>query len=534
MASSLALLGKVRRLQKLREELRSRATSAVSRCDEPFEEWCRNAVIRTKRGGKVYFAPEVWHEEQRRYWEHRTKRDIILKPRQIGQSTFCLAEDLHYALSNEGVSVLVVSHTDVEQLFMTIRIMADHLRADGKLPKARRDNVRELSFHELGSSIRVVEAGKTASVASGRGRSGTIHRLHCTEMAFWGSAHETMNALEAAAESADSVVIESTANGAGGLFYDMVKAAEGGRSEYKLHFFPWYLHQSYRREPPPGFDPAARDQHEEVLRLAGCDDEQIAWWRAKVDSPAIGLDKALQEYPLDPESCFRVSGRSYIDPTVIDRLTTSVRPPIRRMDLVWHGRRFGELLIWEDPAPGEEYIIAGDVAEGIGQDASSLTCGNKRTGKIAATFWSDSIAPGDLGLAMAAAGYVYNTAELAPERQNHGAATLRAIEAEAHYPSHRIYKADDRKLGWSTTSATRPVLWDGLRQAVTDGAAVNPDARAVAEAKTLIIDADGKPRARGKGQPDGCKDDHWVSWAIFHQVRTTAREPLQSFRTKWT
>jgi len=45
------------------------------------------------------------------------------------------------------------------------------------------------------------------------------------------------------------VVIESTANGIGNYFHTLWRAAADKQSEFKPHFFPWWLEPKYRLEP---------------------------------------------------------------------------------------------------------------------------------------------------------------------------------------------------------------------------------------------------------------------------------------------
>lgn len=477
-----------------------------------FPTWCSLVKIRTKSGGLIPFDYERWHTEQRRFERDRTGRDLVLKPRQVGFSTLELARDLWTATTHEGVNVTVAVHERelAEQLFLVVRTMLDELRTIGLAPRTRHDNRRELVFDDLHSAVRVVEAGATEASASKKGRSGTIHRLHATELAYWSAAQTTMTALLGCDPS--EVVIESTANGAGGLFYDLVQEALGGRGGYRLHFFPWHKHRAYRQPIAAGFDPTPRDDWERAMRSSGCDDQQIAWWRTRVADPAIGLEKALQEWPIDPHSCFRASGRQYIAADALDRLARAVRAPLRVERM-----RGMELRVYRDPRPGAQYILSCDVAEGVGQDASGALAIERKTGEIDAVLWSDSVEAGDVGLALAALAARYNGALVAAERNNHGHATIRALEREAKYP--HIYCHDDGRLGWITTPATRPPLFDELRMAIEAGAVWTPDAQVLAEARTIIRDDDGRPRAKGKGLPGGCRDDLFVAWGIGWQVR---------------
>lgn len=509
---------------------------------ESFPTFCSLVEITPKDGGLIPFHYEDWHAEQRRFERDRTGSDIILKPRQVGFSTLELGRDLHFAVTRIGVSVVVVVHNRdaADGLFLVVKTMLDALRKVGLAPRTTYDNVRVLVFGDLRSSIRIVEAGATEKAGDQKGRSGTIHRLHITELAQWGAAQATLAAVLGCVPKGGEVVIESTARGAGGAFYELVQDAKDGRGPYRLHFFPWYQHAEYRLAVGDGFDTRPRDRWEEILRARGCDDEQIAWWREKVDNKAIGIEKALQEWPIDEETCFRAGGGHYITASAIDALAARVQTPLR----VEHSLRF------QRPSNGHEhaeqtldieartyaraiahrrYIVSGDPAEGVGGDGSSCTVLDAETGETVCTAWSDAIEAGDFGLALAVLGHRYNTALVVCERNNHGHAVLRALEREAQYPDHRIYRAEDRKRGWVTNAATRPPLFEDLRMAIEEGSAWTPDAATIGEARTIVKDPeDGRPRARNKGQAGGAKDDRFVSWGIGWQVRS---KPLLGQRT---
>jgi hypothetical protein len=478
-----------------------------------------------KKGGSIQFNYERWNAEQKAFQRNRTGLDLVLKPRQIGFSTLELARDLQFAVVNRGVNVLVVVHDSEikDQLFLNLRVMAECLKKRGLLPATRYSTKTELVFRDTGSAVRIVEAGSTEAAAEKKGRSGTIHRLHATEIAFWGRAEDTWNAISASTSESTEIVIESTPNGASGLFYEMIQKATQGVGRYKLHFFRWYDHKSYRTVPLADFDPTPRDKWERRFRADGCTDQQIAWWRSKVVEN--GLDKSLQEYPVDVDSCFRVAERQYFDPEVIDDLFERVTEPQRHHPLMREGRRFGDLAIYENPSKGLDYVVGGDVAEGTGHDASSATVIEKRSGRTVATFWSDSIEPGDFGLALTEIGTLYNRAMLAPERNNHGHAALRAIQHEAHYT--RLYYARDGKPGWLTDAASRPVMIDDLGAAIREKSFWTPDRATASECKTLVRNDKGKVEARAKGTKDGAKDDRWVSWCIAFQVRSQPAQELQ-------
>jgi hypothetical protein len=357
-----------------------------------FPSFCSLLEIKTKSGGLTKFSWERWHGEQRKFEQTRSGRDITIKGRQIGFTTMELARDLHHAITRPGENVQVVVHDEKlkDQLFLSLRTMAMGLKGMGLLPATLYSTKTELVFKDLDSAVRIVESGATSGSAQKKGRSGTIHRLHATEMAFWGAAADTWTALAAAVPDTAEVIIESTANGAGGLFYEMVQAARFQRGGYKLHFFPWFEHQSYRApihdRDRESFDPTPRDKWEQKLREAGCDDQQIRWWRFKVDAPEWGVDRTLQEFPIDADSCFRVAGRSYFEPEVIDRLNDQCREPKSFAPLKWADpqtgavRHLGDLKVWVPYDAKSKYVIGGDVSEGTGSDAYDYRRGHSADG----------------------------------------------------------------------------------------------------------------------------------------------------------
>ena len=497
-----------------------------------FIAFCSSIDIRLKEGGRRPFRYEDWNDEQKRFEAERTGRDIVLKPRQVGFSTLELARDLWFAIVNPGASVLVLVHDSdlAEQLFLTLRIFADCLRGIGQLPKTLYSNKRELVFAHTGSAVRIAEAGETSRSASKKGRSGTVHRLHATEVAFWGSPAETMGAVLQSVPATGEVVIESTANGVGGLFYNDVQAARERRTDYRFHFFPWWQHRKYRLDPPDGFMPAARDHWEEKLRRVGCDNAQIAWWRSKVDDPKVGLERSLAEYPIDADTCFRASGDAWFEASVLDKLVPLIREPVRLAPIVYGGQRFADARVYAHPVPGRQYVVFGDVAEGVAGDGSSAHVLDRVTGETAATWWSDSTEPGDFGTVLCVLGWLYNKAQVAPERNNHGHVTVERLVKTHRYGN--LFRHDDGRYGWNTNAATRPILWDDLAHAIRDGAAWTPDAATLAECRTLIRDEDGKPRARGKRSKgkDACRDDRFVSWAGAWQLRSRAVPKVGGFK----
>jgi len=490
-----------------------------------FEEFCADIEITLKGGGRQSFAPSTWNLSQRRLHRDRTGRDITLKGRQQGVSTYELAQDLYTAVKLTGVHVLAITHDDdtartFHQVWSTMMVGLERAK---KLPATETDRVGEIVFAGTGSTLRVTVAGATERTASKKGRGRALERLHCTEVSHWGAAQTTLDAATEGVRPGGQVVLESTAYGASGAFYDQWKRADDPSNPFRRHFLPWWWHREYRVPVPHDFDALPRDRHEEAMRELGLDDEQLAWWRQKV-AARPDVEALLQQYPYAAAVAFRASGGNYIDGATCDWLEENARDPIRRVPLrADDGRDLGELLVYEEPVRGEAYVAGGDVAEGLGPngDASAWDFTHRRTGLTVATWWSDRHEPADMALAGAQIGKLYNLALLAPERNNHGGTVIATLVRVANYPC--IYEHEDGKLGWVTSPATRPLLFDEQADAWRRRTLPTSDRRVAAEARTLTR-VNGKPQARGKGTAGGARDDAFVAHAIGTQVRL--RKPV--------
>jgi hypothetical protein len=518
IARKLRDLGKAKRA----EAAATTEAPPVLTTDPAFEEACKLYPIATKERGIVRFDPARWHDEQKRFNRERTGRDIVVKPRAVGMSTLEVLRGFHQVSTRDSWNVHVIIHDDsvADRLFQIVRLVYEEMRDAGRVAASRLDRVRELYFTEKSSGIAIHRAGESVRAAQKMGRSGTNHRVHATEVAYWKHPRETLKGFLGAVPSNGEVLIESTANGPSGLFYEEVQAALCGESEYKLHFYPWWQHAPYRLDAlPEDFDPAPRDEWEAQLRGYGCTDFQIAWWRTKVST--FTIDGALQEFPIDINTCFRSTADAWFPPDILDAAAKHVRPPLRIVDVVVNGHRLGQLHVFIEPHASKDYLAGADVSEGIGKDGHAASWLDKTSGDVCATFHADSIEPGDFAHALAFGGRMYNTALLAPERNKDGAAVLRALEHECHYP--RIYHAHDGRPGWMTTPVSRPIMWDEGWTGVRDGHLRTPDAATYAEMKTLEKDAKGRPAARGKGSSEGAKDDRWTGLIIAYQVLQESR-----------
>ena len=258
--------------------------------------------IRTKT---IYQSDFKLNRAQREYSRRCMKQNIVLKARQVGITTYIAARFFVQTITQRGTLSMQVTHDreSAEDIFRIVRRFWDRLPDDWRngILRTSHCNVRQMVFPERDSEYCLASAEENA----GRGR--TIQNLHCSEVSRWGrKGDEALASLRAAVVPGGDIVLESTANGASGLFYqEWQRAADTG---YKQHFFPWWYDDAYVMEPGLNFE--FTDEEKELVALHGLKPEQIAWRRRQWAS-LRGL--AAQEFAEDSVSCFRASGECVFD-----------------------------------------------------------------------------------------------------------------------------------------------------------------------------------------------------------------------------
>jgi hypothetical protein len=289
---------------------------------DPMWRLCSGALykilIKGDKGEDGLVLSFVPNRAQRRFIKRLHHRNIILKARQLGFTTLIAIVWLDHALFNPNArcGIIAQDREAAEVIFRDkVKFAYENLPPALKaaMPLAR-DSAAELLFGHNNSSIRVATSM----------RSGTIHRLHISEFGkicakFPEKAAEVVTGSIPAVPKNGVLIIESTAEGREGEFYDMVQRSralqEAGKPlterDYRFHFFPWYDEPGYRMDPA-GVTMTAKD-HEyfdsiEAAQKVSIDQEQRAWYVATRDADFAGAEEKMwQEYPSTPDEAFQKS-----------------------------------------------------------------------------------------------------------------------------------------------------------------------------------------------------------------------------------
>ncbi len=269
--------------------------------------------IRPKKGGKV--IPLIFNKAQmllHHFIEDMRKageivRVVVCKGRQQGVSTYVASRYLHRASLNLGISVFILAHISksTEYLFDIVKRMYSNL-PDPLRPGIERSNKKELKFGRLDSEYALGTAG-----AKDVGRSMNPQLLHMSEAAFYADTDDLSTGLlqGVSNDPETEVIMESTANGAVGMFYNLCQKGIDPKtlSRFKTLFIAWYIQDEYRETPPLGFKPNKLEY--EMMELYGLELNQIFWYRRKLETDFQGdLWKMRKEYPCCLAEAFQSSG----------------------------------------------------------------------------------------------------------------------------------------------------------------------------------------------------------------------------------
>lgn len=275
---------------------------------------CSMYHIKDKTGKKVLFTPNA---EQESFYLNQHCRDIILKARQLGFTTFKMISDLDDCLFTENFAAGCICH----DLTSAKDIYRNKIRfAYRNITQEQRDLLKDIGY-SLPLPINdkdngyVFDNGSSIAVSTSY-RGGTLQSLHISEFGkickkYPEKAKEIVTGAFEAVAVGNVITIESTAEGKEGYFYDYSIAAETKQKrkdkltllDFKFHFFPWYLNNGYKldsdKETPEHIETYfTKLSHETGVKFTK---EQMNWYYAKECD--LGEDMK-REYPSTPKEAF--------------------------------------------------------------------------------------------------------------------------------------------------------------------------------------------------------------------------------------
>jgi hypothetical protein len=279
-------------------------------------------LIRAKeeQGQMGYIIPFKFNKVQQKYYDIMSReynnfegvREIILKARQQGFSTFVLALfAVDFITRPNSVSMCISYRSDeTKRLFKRVHFYVesycekngwdvhDYLSVD---TKDELENATNGAYFYIG----------TAGAKVG-GRGATVTNLHFSEAAFFEDTDKitAKEIIEATAQQVPQdhgmVFIESTGSQYGTYYQQEWERAKDQKSNYKPRFFPWQ--DFYSKE-----------------------------WIEKKKKDFSTEDEFHSHYPSDETEAFIFSGRPYFDRKVLEKMMKEAVDPIQEGHLAPDG-----------------------------------------------------------------------------------------------------------------------------------------------------------------------------------------------------
>ena len=407
-------------------------------------------------------------EVERQYNSGKPVRIIALKGRQLGISTVSEAIMFWWGFYHHNTNGLVMAHdseTTANLFEMTKFFWETWPFKDGySLRYATR---RQMQWIETQTNIQVATAKNTLS-----GRGFTRQAVHASECAFYADATTLFGGLHESIPYAHGTfeILESTANGIGNWFYHQWQRAVDGDSTFTPIFLPWINHYEYRLSTTLASTLELDADEKNILRHGGSY-ENIAWRRMKLSSMDGNLQRFQAEYPVEPEEAFIATGRPIFPRQKVKECYAGPKPSVRGM-LVRNGRGESEfvkdpngpLTIFKSPsievrpdlyfvAADPSGVIGGVVNDGDG-DPACIQVLNRATYEQVAV-WHGMIDPIHFAHEIAKLGHYYHDAEVCPEIQGGGSATIATLLTMGYPNIYQARNADSITVsnityGWST------------------------------------------------------------------------------------
>jgi hypothetical protein len=524
-----------RTLELLREKAKR---EALKDYEKNFEKFCEdNIQILTKDSSKG-FVPFKFNEPQRIITEALNKqleetgrvRAIILKARQQGISTYGAARVFWKTYFIPYSRSVVMAHDSAtsDALFNMSRNIIDNMPTHMK-PTLQKSNAKEILFEDNKSGYRLYTAG---SPEAGRGTTPTV--AHLSEVGFWTHDEKILAGLFQGISEADGteVILESTANGASGEFHRLFQGAMNGENDYVAIFIPWFVTEEYRRPAPEDFETTLEE--DELIEKYDLDDDQLYWRRLKISEG--GARKFQQEYPANAGEAFIVSGNTVFDQEKLTDLVAKEAEATREYNPMsgdFSEMKEGSLQLWEYPSFNDTFIIAADVAQGVGKDYSCAIVMTPDR-RIVAMYRNNRIDPTEFGEVLFYLGRYFNNALLCVESNSIGLATLLRLDQMRYvnlYYQTRIAdlsSSDGNRPGFKTTMASKPQIIGLLQNAINEDDIYIPSKVIIKELKTYISKDSGKMEAMA-----GCHDDTVMSCAMGLEVLRTHGNKLTNDKVSW-
>ena len=358
-----------------------------------YKDFCATLRVDTKNKGEILLSWEAKMGTQRFLVEEIAKglaegvhSFVVLKGRQQGITTECLALDLYWTMKNPGMSGSLVTHDEeARDMFKTtLEMYMEGLPQRFRVPVAAHNRTQLVFKNRSKLAYQVAGTRKNSKLGKGKG----LTYLHGTEVGEWGD-EEGFASLQASMseDHPDRLEIyESTAQGFN-FFADLWDRAADSVSMKQI-FIGWWRNEAYRKEAGSNeyrvyWDgrllPEERKWVREVEEKYGftIQPEQIAWWRWMLNEKIGDQELMYQNHPPTAEYAFIASGENFFSTARLsdelkairkmpaaDLFRFVLRDNFEDCDITETIQKHANLRVWEHADPAGLYVLGADPAYG--------------------------------------------------------------------------------------------------------------------------------------------------------------------------
>ncbi len=412
--------------------------------------------------GLVPFKPYAYQSKMFKHFQDN-RFSIVLACRQSGKSISSIVYILWYAIFNPEKTIAILANKGAVAREMLGRITL----ALENLPHFLQPGCKELNKGTLTFSNNSKILASATSTSSIRGLS--VNLLFLDEFAFVENANEfytsTYPVITAGKDT--KVIITSTANGVGNLYYRLWEGARGKNNDFKDFRVDWW--------DVPGRDEAWKKQ-----TIANTSELQF---EQEFGNNFLGTSTTL----ISANTILGLKGRQ----------------PLKQRD---------NIKYFELPQEGHTYIMTVDVSKGRGQDYSTFNVIDIQDGlfKQVCTFRDNIISPLIFPDIIVKIATEYNKAMIVIENNDIGAVVCNAIYYEFEY-EHLFVESTVKAagVGVTMTKKIKRIGCSNLKDLVEFGKLQIHDLETINEIATFEV------RGSSYQASDGNHDDLVMNLVLF-------------------
>jgi len=427
--------------------------------DGVVQDWTKEEILEYKKcmDSPAYFAekyvkiisldrglvPFRLYPYQRRMFEHfnNYRFNVVLACRQSGKSISSVAYLLWYAIFHPEKTIAVLANKGAtsREMLGRVTLMLENLPFFLQ-PGCKTLNKGSIEFS---NNSRIVAASTSGSSIRGM----SVNLLYLDEFAFVERAAEfyTSTYPVVSAGTDTKVIVTSTANGIGNIFHKIWEGANQNTNEFKPFRVDWW-------------DVPGRDED----------------WKEQT----INNTSQLQ-FDQEFGNTFFGTGDTLINGSTL--LALRAKNPLEH-------REGGNLLIYEKPIEGHEYIMAVDVSKGRGQDYSTFTIIDISTRPFnqVAVYRCNTISPLLFPNIIYKYAKVYYNAYVVIESNDQGSLVCNGLYMDLEYENMHVESATKNKMGIEINRKTKRLGCSGFKDLLESGKLQIHDEQTILEVSTFV------------------------------------------------